>query len=270
MNKRTINIIIGIVLALFAIFMINHHLARREALIQELIRAGEIVEVVIAKVDIPKETTVTVDMVGKERVRRQAFQPGDLTSVDSAINKFAEVDILKGQHINSNMVRSFAAINFLSQAVPQGMRAITVPVNKIIAVEGLVKPGDKIDIIGSFDIPQPGGQVEQIVVNVFQGVKVLATNRNLSQYRTSKEIDTVTIALAPEDIKTLTYMMETSRMRLVLRAPLDTSQEFGYQAVTFETLMRKFGMWQPLPQEAEKETIDVYIGTQREEVDVSK
>jgi len=268
MNKRNINIIIGIVLALFAIFMINHHLARREALIQELIRAGEIVEVVLARVDIPKETTITADMVSLGRVRRKAFQPGDLTSLDSAIGKFAEVDILKGQHINSNMVRSFAAIRFLSQGVPQGMRAITIPVDKITAVEGLVKPGDKIDIVGTFDIPQPGGQIEPIVITVFQGVKVLATNRNLSQYRVSKEIDTITLALAPEDVKTLTYMMDSARVRLVLRAPLDTSQEFGYQAVTFETLMRKFNLWQELPPEPEKKTVDVFTGTQMEEVEV--
>ena len=40
MDKRMINIIIGVVLALFAIFMIQKHLAQRDALIQRLIAEG--------------------------------------------------------------------------------------------------------------------------------------------------------------------------------------------------------------------------------------
>ncbi|MDD3296861.1 MAG: Flp pilus assembly protein CpaB [Candidatus Omnitrophica bacterium] len=270
MDKRTINIIIGVVLALFAIFMINRHLAQREALIQQLIREGQIIEVVAARVDISKETTITANMVELRRIRSQSFQTGDLTSIDSAVGKFAEVDILKGQHINSNMVRSLGAAKYLSQAVPQGMRAITIPVDKISAVEGLLKPGDVVDIISTFPIPNQQGQSDNVVITIFQGVKILATNRNLSQYTVSTNVDTVTLALKPEDIKILTYILDWSRIRLVLRAPLDSTTEYGYTAVTWEALMKKLGMWLEEPIQAQEETIEVYRATKVEEAPIFK
>lgn len=266
MDKRMINIIIGVVLALFAIFMIQKHLAQRDALIQRLIAEGEIVEVVTAKTDIPKESTITINMVALARVKSKSVQAGDLTSLDSAIGKFAEIDILRGQHINSNMVRALGSTRFLSQAVPQGMRAITIKVDKISAIEGLIKPNDNVDIVATFNIPdEVTGESEVVVVTIFQGVKILATNRNLSQYQASKTIDTVTLALRPDDVKVLTYILEWSTIRLVLRAPLDTATEYGYTAVTWEALMRRLGMWQEIKYEAPPPTIEVYRATEVEQ-----
>jgi len=267
MDKRMINIIIGVVLALFAIFMIQKHLAQRDALIQRLIAEGAIVEVVAAKTDIPKESTITINMVGLARVKSKSVQAGDLTSLDSAIGKFAEIDILRGQHINSNMVRALGSTRYLSQAVPQGMRAITISVDKISAIEGLIKPGDNVDIVSTFNIPdQLTGESDVVVLTIFQGISILATNRNLSQYQASKSIDTVTLALRPEDVKVLTYILEyPAAIRLVLRAPLDTATEYGYTAVTWEALMKRLGMWQEIPYEEPAPTIEVYRATEMEE-----
>ena len=270
MDKRTINIVIGVVLALFAIFMINNHLREREKLIQELIAKGQIVEVVVASRDIPKESTIRMDDVRVERTKSQAFQPGDLTSVDSAIGKMAEVDILRGQHINSNMVRALGGIKYLSKAVPQGMRAVTIPVDKISAVEGLLRPGDNVDVVSTFSIPNEFGESDVVVVTIFQGVKILATNRNLSTVRVSQSIETVTIALNPDDVRTLTYILEWSTIRLVLRSPGDviTDPPGQYKAVTWESLMKQLGMWvEPMIAPAES-TIEVYRATKLEETPV--
>jgi len=177
------------------------------------------------------------------------------------------VDILKGQHINSNMLRSLGGARFLSQRIPKGMRAMTIPVDKISSVEGLIKPSDYIDIIGTFVIS--AGQ--NMVVTLFQGVKILATGKNLSPYRVDSSADTVTLALKPEDIKLLTYVLESGhKIRLTLRAPLDSSQETGYSGVTFETLMKRLGMWAQPPQAQKEPTLDVYKGSEKEEVAVSR
>ena len=262
-----LNLIIGVGLAVIAILLIHTKMQQDQKLIQQLISKGEILEVVVARVDIPKESTITQDMIALSRIRSNAYQPGDLTSGDSAINKFTKVDILKGQHINSNMVRSLTGAQFLSQRIPKGMRAMTIPVDRISSIEGLIKPSDYIDIIGTFVIS--AGQ--NLVVTLFQGVKILATGKNLSSYRIDSSAETVTLALKPEDIKLLTYVLESGhKLRLVLRGPLDSSQEIGYSGVTFETLMKRLGMWAQPPQVERKPTLDVYKGTQKEEVNVSR
>jgi pilus assembly protein CpaB len=265
MDKRLLNILIGVGVAIIAIFMIMREMAKREDLIRRLIEEGKIVEVVIAKADISKETTITSAMVELKREPRSNMQPGDLTSLDSAINKFAIVDILKGQHINDNMVRASDAFKFLSQTIEGGLRAFTIPVDQISAIEGLIKPADRVDVVATFSFPaEKGGPAMPVVITLFQGVKVLATNRNISPYQISTKAGTITLALRPDDVRMFAYVLEVGKIRLVLRAPLDSQQESEYTAVTFESLLRKIGMYAPAQQQpAQKvQTVEIYPGSQ--------
>ncbi|MDD5069217.1 MAG: Flp pilus assembly protein CpaB [Candidatus Omnitrophica bacterium] len=268
MDKRIINIIIGIVCAAGAILLIHGHIMKQEGRIQQLIEEGKAVRVVVARYDISRETTITEEMVTTKVVNRNALQPGDLTAMESVIGKFAEVDILSGQHINGNMIRAFGSFDFLSQAVKKGLRAITIPVDKLSAVEGLLKPQDKIDIVGTFNIPTETGEIAPVVLTIFQSVEVLATNTNISRYKTSKAIQSVTLALEPEDVRTLTFVMEMGRIKLVLRGEADVAQEIGYTAVTWDILMRKLGMYQEQPEITESPTISVYRGSDMEQAPV--
>jgi len=267
MDKRMLNLIVGIGLAVIAILLIHTRMQQDQKLIQQLVSKGEILEVVVARTDIPKEGAITKDMVALNRIRSNAYQPGDLTSLDSVISKLAKVDILKGQHINSNMLRSLGGATSLSQRIPKGMRAMTIPVDKISSIEGLIQPNDYIDIIGTFVIS--AGQ--NLVVTLFQGIKILATGKNFSPYKVDNSADTVTLALKPEDIKLLTYVIESGhKIRLALRPPLDSSQEIGYSGVSLETLMKRLGMWAQPPQTEEKSTLKIYKGTQKEEIAVTR
>ncbi|MFH1771288.1 MAG: Flp pilus assembly protein CpaB [Candidatus Omnitrophota bacterium] len=263
MDKRMVNIVIGLIVGMFALFLIWQHNARQEARIQRLIEEGKLVEVVVARRDIPKETTITQDMIEKKVVKKNTLNPNDLSDVQSVIGQFAETDILRGQYISANMLRILTGADYLSQTVPPGYRAITIPVDKISAIEGLLRPGDKVDIIGTFSLPTGSGQNAPVVVNVFQNVKILATNKNISPYQQSTSIDTITLSLKPENVKVLTYMLEWSKLRLVLRSPLDTGEEFGYSAVTFDNLMARLGFTPPPPTSKQDElTVEVYRGSQ--------
>ena len=272
MDKRMLNLIIGVGLAVIAIVFIHRQMQQREALIRRLIEEGKLMEFVVAKTDIPKESTLTFDMVGIKRGRSNAYQPGDLASLDSAVGRFVEVDILEGQHINSSMLRAIGSIKFLSQGVPKGMRAMTIPVDKISAIEGLMKPSDRVDIISTFKIPTgQRGQNMPVVVTLFEGVKILASGKSLSPYNINTAADTITVALKPEDIKLLTYVLEVgNKIRFVLRAPLDKGIDTSYKAVTMDTLMKRLGMWAPPPAIEEKPTVDVYKGAIKEEFTVDK
>lgn len=266
MNKRILNLVIGLGLGIIAIVVLHGHMQKREQLIQELIAKGRVIELIVAQADIPREATITQEMVTIERTTSKSFQPGDLTSLESAIGKIAIVDILAGQHINSNMIRSLGAIKFLSQAIPKGMRAITIPVDKISAIEGLLKPDDRVDIVAVFNLPLEKDNYITVVENIFQGVKVLAVDRNISSFRMSEKADTVTLALRPEDVKLLTYILENSKVRLVLRPPLDdSSEEVGLAIVTLDTLLQRLGKY-TASIENKPNVIKVFKGVEKEEV----
>jgi len=271
MDKRIFYLAMGIGAALIAILLIHGQMQKSEQTIQDLLSKGELIEVVIAAVDIPKESTVEGSMVRLKRVRSNSYQPGDLTSVESAIGRFISVDILKDQHINRSMIRSLSGARFLAQRISKGMRAMTIPVDKISSIEGLIKPGDFVDIIGTFRMPS-GNKVIPVVVNLFQGVKILATGRNISPYRSSSSIDTVTVSLKPDGVKILTYALEAdNKIKLVLRAPLDTSKDRGYNAVTYETLMKKVGLWATPPQvQNTSKSIEFYRGSEKGQATVPR
>ncbi|MBD3246287.1 MAG: Flp pilus assembly protein CpaB [Candidatus Omnitrophica bacterium] len=266
MDKRVLNILIGLGFGVIAVMVILSQFDRVNRRLARAIREGQAVRVVVATRDIPRETTITSDMIAQDVANKGEFQRGDLTNPQSVIGKMADVDILRGQHINRSMLRSIENFRYLSQRVPNGMRAMTIPVDQISAIEGLIKPGDKVDIVGSFGLPTGGGETALAVVNLFQGVKVLATNRNISPYQVTGEAGTITLALKPEDVKVLTFSLKAGEIRLVLRSPLDTSEEYGYSAVTYDTLMMKLGMWAPQPQQEEPNTVEVYEGTTRKDV----
>ncbi len=268
MEKRTINLIIGVFLAIVAILIIHNHLKEQQAVIARLIEEGRAVEVVVATTDIPRETTITRDMIRTRVVNRNALQSGDLTSPQSAIGQFTTTDILRDQHLNRNMIRAVGLARYLSQAVPEGMRAMTIPVDKISAIEGLIKPGDRVDILGTFDVPVGNGQRQRVVVTLFKNTRVLAVNRQISTYEVPGAANTITLSLKPTDIELLTYAIDFGSLRLVLRPPGDTDIEYGYTAVTFETLLRELGLWRPQEPAPRPSTIDVYRGTDMEEAPV--
>jgi pilus assembly protein CpaB len=267
MDKRIINLLVGVGFAIIAILLIHKQMTQNEARIQELIRQGQIVEVVVAKTDIARETTITADMAELKRVAAKSLQPNDLTSLDSVIGKFAVADILKGQHFNNEMVKPLLAIRFLSERVPQGFRAVTIAVDKLSAIEGLIKPDDKVDIVGTFTFPSGGPPV---VITLFQGVKILATNKNISPYRADGKSDTVTIAVKNDDVKTLAYALEIAKIRLALRAAVDTSEDYEYAALTLDGLMNKLNMVQRPIEQPKPPTVDVYKGSREEEVTINR
>jgi len=266
MNKRIINIIIGIGVAFIMIMMINNYIVSQRQLIERLLEEGKAVKIVIAKVDIPKDTIITADMVNLKTEPKASMQPGDLTSLESAIGSLAVVDILRGQHINSNMLQASTAFKFLSQTIPTGMRAFTISVDQLSGIEGLIKPGDYVDIIGTFRFPTGReGESMPVVVTLFQGIKVLASNRIISPYQVSPKAGTITLALKPEDARVLAYALTIGSIKLTLRAPLDSSVEYESNVITFETLLKKMGMYMPQPTVTQPPTVEVYKGTSQKE-----
>ncbi|MEK6609052.1 MAG: Flp pilus assembly protein CpaB [Myxococcota bacterium] len=69
-------------------------------------------------------------------------------------------------------LRSTATDRPLSAAVPKGMRALTIRVDASSSVGGLLRPGDHVDVLGTF---AREGRGERTTLTLLQNVTVLAT-----------------------------------------------------------------------------------------------
>lgn len=132
----------------------------------------------------------------------------------------------------------------LAIRTPPGKRAITVSIDSLSAVGGLINPGDYVDVLAHLNIPSPSGESrskpETITAVIFQRIQVLAIGTNLQipgQYDAQQKTTNllVTFALDPDEAGLMTFAQQNGRIQLVLRSPAETESRM-LQASTWQTL----------------------------------
>src|SRR5690606_20965244 len=108
-----------------------------------------------------------------------------------------------------------------SSQLGEGRRALTMPVDAINSVSGLLQPGDLIDLYVSFEY-----QRRRITAPLLQGVLVLATGtQTQSPASTAAGVgpaySTVTLDTSPEDAVKLVAARQSGTITAVLRRPDD-------------------------------------------------
>lgn len=108
-----------------------------------------------------------------------------------------------------------------SSHLGEGRRAVTMPVDAINSVSGLLQPGDLIDLYVSFEY-----QRRRITAPLLQGVLVLATGTQTQSPVESAGVpqqgfSTVTLDASPEDAVKLVAARQSGAITAVLRHPDD-------------------------------------------------
>ncbi|MCF7887243.1 MAG: Flp pilus assembly protein CpaB [Candidatus Omnitrophica bacterium] len=256
-KKKLINLGIGVILAIIAIFIINARLQERERMIQRLVQEGQITQVLVASKDIEKGQVIQENMLGFMKVPSKKLKSNALQSPESAVGKVAKVDILRKQEILSTMVELPEGSQSLSQKTPPGKKAYTISIDKISAVGGNIRPGNRVDVVTIMQLPQTQGQT---VMTLFEAAKVLQMGQG------GRNLDSITLALTTEEIKILTFALQNGQIKLVLRSPLDEPEGTAFQPFTYQTFMQKIynamginPQESPVPEKKEPE-VEIYRG----------
>jgi len=214
-------IVLGVALAigLAAALGARSYLAGRLAAI-EAQGKGRLVEVVVAKVDLAKGERLSSDNlalrpVPADFVHSLALRPEQFDRVDGKALAF---DAKAGEAILWGMVEGTRVPTFSARVAP-GRRAITVPVDEINAISGLLEPGDLIDLVLTLD-----HEGRKRVFPLMQGVTVMATGqRALDDPRSgeSRQYATVTLDADPREARNLIAARELGKLTALLRHPQD-------------------------------------------------
>ena len=169
MNNKAFTI--SIALAGMAVFMIYSYITSTEEDLKK--KYGGEKKVVIAKKDIQEMYEVTDGAI--EEVARPAsfIEPGAARSKAEVISFIAMVPIRKGEQITLNKIREPGIRTGLSKQVAPGKRAVSIPVDDNTAVNRLLKPGDRIDLMATIE-PPGGAKGSQMTKIVGQDLPVLA------------------------------------------------------------------------------------------------
>ncbi|MCX5709653.1 MAG: Flp pilus assembly protein CpaB [Candidatus Omnitrophica bacterium] len=292
LQKQQIILIIGIGLALIAIFMIKVYLdeqnrAARLRAKQELeaIQANQ-TPVLIAKKDIAQGVVIDPDWLEAKIVPNNRVEGGAVKSVDRISGMLTVAPISKGEQVTLDKL-SFKRSGDLASLTPVGKRAITIVADNASTLVGMIKAGDYVDVIALVNIPiqvVEGRPVTQLTsIPLFQNVLILAVGQEtggtapameqLARYGKQQATESsalITLALSPKEAGLLSFVQEQGKIRLVLRSPTDAKVE-PTQLATWDTL---FQYVMPPQQRADEPKpisfIEVYHGLQKERVPVYK
>lgn len=133
-----------------------------------------------------------------------------------------------------------------SMKTPPGKRALTVLIDSLSAVGGLIKAGDFIDIIAQLNIPDPQDPkagIQKVTTVLFQSIQVLAIGTNFSPsadiaiYQSQQQARSlyVTLALDPEEAGLIVFAQSNGKLQLSLRSP-DEKETKVLQVASWDAL----------------------------------
>ncbi len=128
----------------------------------------------------------------------------------------------------------------LSFKMPAGKRAITVTIDRLAAVGGLVSPGDSVDIIVHLATPSDTQQKSSTTtVTLFQNILILAVGSNTEAgVKTDEQRAAslpITLALSPQEAELMSFAQQHGTLQLVLRSPSET-ESYVLPPATWQSL----------------------------------
>jgi pilus assembly protein CpaB len=284
-KQRLIFLIVGIVLGLVAVVMVSSYIkenaeetSKKAAKELEKMRQNQAV-VLVASRDIPANTVIQSSMLETSIVPREYVQPQAATSLDSIGGRTTVAPISRGEQVSLTKLSATGQIakrRDLASITPVGMRATGVTAENISEVAGLIKPGDKIDLIAMIPMAKegPGKKgAEQTIVPAFQNVLVLAVGQEtdpnaVAAKGAQRDKNTqITVALNPTEANILTFIQDQGKIRIALRSSQDSQIE-DVKPVTWDSVLNYIPSLKP--EESQTETIDIYRGLNREKIPVSQ
>ncbi len=128
----------------------------------------------------------------------------------------------------------------LALKTPVGKRAVTVMIDSLAAVGGLLNAGDFVDVIAQLNVPSQDPDKKTVTAMIFQGLQVLAINTNeddpgaYDDQQASASLK-ITVAVDPQEAGLLAFANKNGSLELALRSPDDSDHQM-VKADTWKTL----------------------------------
>ncbi len=186
------------------------------------------VDIVVAKQDLPKGTVVSAEhmavrAVPKEFVSSSAIKPDRF---DSFIGSKLNAALKSGEQVLVSNTEGADVATFASKVKP-GIRAITVGVDEITSVSGMLQPADRIDLLWSVKpsaLKLGDSQSPEQTVVFMQDVRVLATGKQVrpgADETRPRGYTTVTLEATATQAQQLVVAQRSGKLTALLRNPED-------------------------------------------------
>ncbi len=204
-----------------------------ERLQQERLRLApaeqQLVDIVVARRDLDKGEEISAETMALRQVPVD-FVPSHAIlpeQFEALVGQRLLVPMRSGEALSSMALLSLDQQGFSSRLKP-GVRALTISVDEINSISGMLQPGDRIDLLLTARPPAAAGRIadHESTVPLLQNLLVLATGQRVRPGHDdtvdSRGFSAVTVEVEPAQAQRLVAAQRAGRLTAVLRNPGDS------------------------------------------------
>ncbi len=238
MRRPIIFVLLAGFAALVAALVVYSALKQRERATQ--LALVQSVNIVVASHDLTIGSKLDQNSTKMTRWSRDSVPPGAFTDPGSVMGQYTKTGFVENEPIVAD--RLFSGIKnagVLPLLVPNGMRAMSVPVDEVADISGFVLPHTHVDILVTVGGGGPtGGAYSKIVL---QNVEVLATAQDIEKINDQPQVvHTITVLVTPQDAERLALASGQGGLRLAMRN-YDDSKVVNTSGSNIEQMLHGFG-----------------------------
>jgi pilus assembly protein CpaB len=226
-NRSWLILLMALGLGGLAAYGVNRYITRQVQDIEARSKSQKVVRVLVPKEDLPKGALLTAKVVATRDVPAQWAHSNVVTpeQFERVENQRLAYPAMRGEMLLWSLLEGQRAPSFSSRLQP-GHRAITVPVDEVNSISGMLDPGDRIDLMAS--VKKDG---QSFMFPLLQNVAVLATGSRAVADGDGKEgkrtFTTITLDASPEEAQRVLAAREVGKLAALLRAPGDAATKNG-------------------------------------------
>jgi pilus assembly protein CpaB len=240
MTYRLRNIGLAIALAVVAVLLVFYYVAQERGRLQQ---DQEVVAVWVAKRNIPAGLSgaelTSGGYIEESEVERGIVAPGALLEPQDVADKVVVDPIYKGEQVSQLRFSSQSERGIRGQ-LTGNLRAVQLPGDEHQLLAGTLQPGDRVDVVGTWNVPENvTNHVSRIVLRdilVLEGAKKLDETSKITEGASAKNI-AVKLALTDAQEQKLFWVAQNGAFALVLRAPADATDS-PESAESYATLLK--------------------------------
>ena len=193
--------------------------ARTASLEQQLSQRFETQPVLVVSRDMPRGEPLRGDSLAVRQMPRRFVRSDSLDpdAVSLLLGRRLTRDLSRGDAVGESDLEP-RGVALLSAELKAGLRALTIPVDDVNSLSGMLRAGDAIDL---YYLRQQDGNRAQLTL-LLEAVPVLATGAQVAgapgkHSGTATEFATVTLQLTPDDAARVVLAQRTGQLTAVLR-----------------------------------------------------
>lgn len=217
--------LLGMGVALVIAFLAASYVYRQMKQGQQDATAVKQTQVVVAAGPLVLGQRLTADDVKTVSWPENMQPKGAFTRKEDCIGRAVIVPLVSNEVILDDELAKPEAGSGLPVTIPDGMRAVSVGVDDVVAVAGFVTPGTMVDVLVTGN-----GPAGSITRTILEHVRVLTVGQQVQQVQqepgkpqSPQVAPVVTLLVSPEDAQKLTLAASDGRIHLSLRNTLDAA-----------------------------------------------